>query len=183
MKAGRVKGLDPAAPLGQNAERIVHRRAKEFAALADAAVATHDMHTLHDARIAAKRLRYVLEVVGFCFGPTVKRAGVQMREMQDLLGEIHDCDVLWPRIVAHAAALQNDAASVVADGGADGDEDLAWRVAMRTPQAAQAATIARLQLHVGARRALLFARFVARWSRMSEAGFLEELRQATEPGR
>lgn len=183
MRAGRVKGLDPAAPLDRNAARIVRRRAKEFAALADEAVATHDMHTLHDARIAAKRLRYVLEVVGFCFDPATKRAGVQMREMQDLLGEIHDCDVLWPRIVAHVASLQGDAASAVAAAAADGEEDLAWRTSMRAPQAAQIAAVARLQLHVGARRAMLYERFVARWARMTEAGFLDQIKQTTTPER
>ena len=51
----------------------------------------------HDMRIAAKRLRYVLEIVGPCFGPEAKAARRAARELQNVLGEIHDCDVLLPR--------------------------------------------------------------------------------------
>ena len=51
-------------------------------------------------RIAAKRLRYVLEVTGFCFGGRPTRRARSARELQDMLGEIHDCDVMLPRVSA-----------------------------------------------------------------------------------
>ena len=52
-----------------------------------------DIEPAHDARIAAKRVRYLLEpVVGLSesAAPVVKR----LRKLQDLLGELHDLDVL-----------------------------------------------------------------------------------------
>ena len=48
-------------------------------------------------RIAAKRLRYVLEIVGPCFGPEADAARDAARRLQSVLGEIHDCDVMLPR--------------------------------------------------------------------------------------
>jgi CHAD domain-containing protein len=60
---------------------------------------------MHDMRIAAKRLRYLLELVGFCFGAVGEEAQARARALQDVLGEIHDCDVMLERIAAsHAAA-------------------------------------------------------------------------------
>ena len=52
-------------------------------------------------RIAAKRLRYILEVGAEpCFGPYATTAIKRTKELQDLLGELHDCDVQLPRVRA-----------------------------------------------------------------------------------
>ena len=61
-----------------------------------------------------ERLRYVLEVTSFCFDPDAAEIGLKMRELQDLLGELHDCDVLMPRVDAHAAQLRTDDAQAAA---------------------------------------------------------------------
>jgi CHAD domain-containing protein len=97
MKARRVKKLDPARPLSENAVRIVRTRLDELRSLADPALDPSAAEAQHDLRIAAKRLRYVLEVVGSCVGPEAKAARDTARELQSVLGEIHDCDVMIPR--------------------------------------------------------------------------------------
>ena len=53
----------------------------------------------HDMRIAVKRLRYVLELGDGCFGPYTRTALRRTKELQDVLGEIHDCDVALPRVL------------------------------------------------------------------------------------
>ena len=68
MKPREVKGLDPAAPLRPNAVRIVRTRLDELRSLAPAALEPSASTAQHDMRIAAKRLRYVLEIAGPCFG-------------------------------------------------------------------------------------------------------------------
>ena len=52
-------------------------------------------------RIAAKRLRYVLEITAGCFGPEAEALRGAARELQGVLGEIHDCDVMLPRVAGH----------------------------------------------------------------------------------
>jgi CHAD domain-containing protein len=74
---------------------------------------TGDADALHELRIAAKRLRYVLEVATPVIGDASKRGVLAARSVQDVLGELHDCDVLLPRIRAHRRALRDaDVAAV-----------------------------------------------------------------------
>lgn len=98
MKARAVEGLDPVAPLGPNAARIVRVRLDELHSFADAALEPSASVAQHDMRIAAKRLRYVLEITETCFGPEAEAARRAAKELQGVLGEIHDCDVMLPRV-------------------------------------------------------------------------------------
>ncbi len=68
MKARKVKKLDPRAPLAENAARIVQVRLDELRSFVPAALHEDCMVEQHDMRIAAKRLRYILEATEFCFG-------------------------------------------------------------------------------------------------------------------
>jgi CHAD domain-containing protein len=80
------------------ARRIVAVRTDEVYSLAPGALAGADATALHDLRIAAKRLRYVLELVGFCLGDVAGEAETRMRELQTVIGDAHDCDVLLARL-------------------------------------------------------------------------------------
>jgi CHAD domain-containing protein len=97
LKAQGVEGLDPAAPLRPNAARIVRTRLDELRSLAPTALEPSAGSAQHDMRIAAKRLRYVLEITGPCFGPEAKAARDAAKRLQGVLGDIHDCDVMLPR--------------------------------------------------------------------------------------
>jgi CHAD domain-containing protein len=48
---------------------------------------------LHAMRIAAKRLRYTMEALASLYGEEVKPVIQTLRNTQEALGEIHDCDV------------------------------------------------------------------------------------------
>lgn len=100
MKARRVEGLDPAAPLRPNASRIVRVRLEEMHDLAERATAEGATAAQHDARIAAKRLRYVLEIVGLCFGEEARTARRAAKELQSVLGDLHDCDLMLSKVAA-----------------------------------------------------------------------------------
>ncbi len=97
MKAREVEGLDPGAPLRPNVERIVRTRLDELRSLAPAAFEPSAATAQHDLRIAAKRLRYVLEIAGPCFGPEAKAVRDAAKRLQGVLGDIHDCDVMLAR--------------------------------------------------------------------------------------
>jgi CHAD domain-containing protein len=96
VKARKVKGLDPQAPLRPNAACIVAARLAELLSLSGPALDPAASEAQHDLRIAAKRLRYVLEITAPCFGPEAETARKAAKEMQGVLGEIHDCDVMLP---------------------------------------------------------------------------------------
>jgi CHAD domain-containing protein len=98
MKARKVKGLDPKEPLRPNAARIVATRLDELRSFAAEALEPGAETAQHDMRIAAKRLRYVLEIAGACFGPRAEAARRLAKELQGVLGEIHDCDVMLPKV-------------------------------------------------------------------------------------
>jgi CHAD domain-containing protein len=49
---------------------------------------------LHEMRIAAKRLRYGMEIFRACFGPDIADRIDDVKAIQDKIGQIHDGDVL-----------------------------------------------------------------------------------------
>ncbi len=170
MKARKVKGLEPDAPLADNAERIVLVRLDELCGFMPLAADPAEVVALHDMRIAAKRLRYILEITGPCFGPYVKTATKLTRELQDVLGELHDCDVQIPDIAAFAERLlAEDAAALHAAGDTN---------PRQAPHAREHAGLALLQAHLRARRLLLFDRFLELWGSLERKGFRARLEYA-----
>jgi CHAD domain-containing protein len=98
VKARKVEGLDPSGPLRPNAARIVRTRLDELRGFADDALAPGAGTAQHDMRIAAKRLRYVLEIVGPCIGEEAKAARDAAKQLQSVLGDLHDCDLMLARV-------------------------------------------------------------------------------------
>jgi hypothetical protein len=178
MKARAVKGLDSAAPLGDNLERIVGVRLAELCSFVPKALDPKRVKTLHDMRIAAKRLRYILEVGAEpCFGPYAQTAIKRTRELQDLLGEIHDCDVQLPRVRAVQAELRAaDALEARARAGAA--RDLDPKLASGTPHATAWRGLEALAIYLEARRGLLYERFLELWKSLERDGFRARLEYA-----
>jgi len=146
-----VKKLDPGGRLDENAARLIGVRLDELLSFAPKALDRDRVKAQHDMRIAAKRLRYVLEVTGFCFGPPADTARRRARELQGILGEMHDCDVMLPRIEQHQAEL----------GTRDAGLEL-------------------LAGELRERRGRLFDRFIRFWTRQEETGTWLRLRRALE---
>ena len=168
MRARAVKKLDPERSLGENSARIVQVRLDEMLTLAPPALAGN-VKAQHDMRIAAKRLRYVLELTGFVFGKPADMARRRARDLQDILGEIHDCDVMLPRVREHAKRLQRRDASVVR-AKAGGAPDLDPRLAARAPHRTAYRGLDVLAVYLEARRELLEDRFKSFWRRQEQTG-------------
>ncbi len=177
MKARRVKRLDPSASLEENAARIVSVRLEEMRSFAPAALDPANSVAQHDMRIAAKRLRYILEATGFCFGKPAQTAGRRARDLQGLLGEVHDCDVMLPVIDTHLADLRaQDATDVRERAGDVGTLDPAFAARARHRTAYRGLEV--LAVHVQACRDLVIDRFVAFWREQEEAGTWDRLERA-----
>ena len=100
MKARPVEGLDPSGTLRPNAARIVRTRLDELRDFAEGALAPGAADAQHATRIAAKRLRYVLELFAPCFGEDADPARRAAKELQSVLGDLHDCDIMLPKVEA-----------------------------------------------------------------------------------
>jgi CHAD domain-containing protein len=93
-KAKPITGLDPLAPVGNNARIIARTRLEEMYAWSDYVDSPYSVRELHNLRIAAKRLRYTLEIFEDFLPEDCKAAGKELQQLQDELGELHDSDVL-----------------------------------------------------------------------------------------
>jgi CHAD domain-containing protein len=175
VKARKVKGLEPDGPLVDNARRIVAVRLSELTSFAEEAFKPANVDALHDMRIAAKRLRYVLELMAPALGPDAERGAKQARKLQDLLGEIHDCDVLVPRVERHIERLRAEDAATVRDHAGVGAKDLDPAEAKIAPNRRLYRGLESLDTYLRARRDVLYARFVREWAKLERDRFAERL--------
>jgi hypothetical protein len=177
MKARKVEKLKPARSLDENAARTIRVRLEELRSFAPAALEVDNSREQHDMRIAAKRLRYVLEATEFCFGKPGQTARRRARDLQDVLGELHDCDVMLPRVEGHLAELRSGAAGEVRERAGDAD-DVDPTLAARTRHRTAYRGLEVLAVYLEARRALLFDRFRDLWAAQERLGTWDALDRA-----
>jgi len=84
--------------------RVARRASRLAEALRDAG-SVYLPERLHAARIAVKKLRYVLEVVSEVVGAPVHADTAVLRRAQDALGRMHDLQVLIDRVRSVQATL------------------------------------------------------------------------------
>ena len=90
---------DESEALRPFAAAAVSQRLETFQTLAPAVFREDAAEELHALRIAAKHLRYALEIFSSLYEPWAKDVIQTLRTVQDALGEIHDCDV-WEQELA-----------------------------------------------------------------------------------
>jgi CHAD domain-containing protein len=98
VKARAVKGLDPDGQLRPDVVRILLTRLDELRGFAGDALAPEASEAQHDMRIAAKRLRYLLETFQSCLGEEAAEARRAAKQLQSVLGDLHDCDLMRVRV-------------------------------------------------------------------------------------
>jgi CHAD domain-containing protein len=178
VKARKVPGLDPDGALDRNARRIVEVRVAELVALGSKALDPADEKALHDTRIAAKRLRYVLEMHEPVFGRPAAKAAKEARKLQDLLGEIHDCDELLPVVRGHVSRMRTEDAAAVRARAGDSANDLDPALMREAPHRSHYRGLEVLEAYVQARREVLYARFLREWGRLEREDYRSEVEWA-----
>ena len=102
MKKSRSIDWNLGISTGENARLELPRVVTEFFVLGRTAAKFSATPTeLHAFRLAAKRLRYTLELFLPVYGPRLGERVEQVRRIQSLLGDRQDCVVLSERIKAH----------------------------------------------------------------------------------
>jgi hypothetical protein len=175
VKARDVKGLDPRGPLADNVERIARTRLDELWSFAPAVLDPANVRELHDMRIAAKRLRYVLEVTEHLFGPYTTPALRRTKELQALLGEIHDCDEMLPRVRRLIAREQQAETGALRARARPGAGDLDAALAADAPRAATWRGLHAYAAWLEARRDVLHGAFLELWTELGRTGFRARL--------
>ena len=165
MKARKVRKLDPEMPLADAAERILRVRVDELHSFTPRALDPSEQRALHDMRIAAKRLRYLLELTAPCFGAYAATGAKRAKQLQDLLGEIHDCDVTIPRVEQHIERLRLEDAAALREAAGGHVSDLDPKAARDAPNRLLYRGLESLVVYLRARRDVLYGRFVREWER------------------
>lgn len=178
MKARKVKGVDASGPLPDNALRIVAVRLDELRSFAPAVREPAAVKELHDMRIAAKRLRYILEMTAPALGPDAAKAAKDAKKLQDVLGEIHDCDEFVPRVEAHIAQLRAEDAAAVRDAAGGRLKDLDPAAVRDAPNRLLYRGLETLTVYLRARRQVLYSHFLREWERL-EHSLVEHLQAST----
>jgi CHAD domain-containing protein len=167
--------LDAARPLstlGETTAGILRRQVAELedhlAGIADA----EDEREAHQARISAKRVRYLLEPLAEEI-PGASSIVKRFKVLQDLLGDLHDAHVLELEI---SEALDNAAAKrsrrLLEISLADEPDDKLLRAERRRPYESGLIVLARFNR---ARRDRLFATLKADWLDGKAGDFLREV--------
>jgi CHAD domain-containing protein len=165
LKARKVKGLDPEGPVEQELARVARVRTEELFSFAPDVIDPDAGEALHDMRIAAKRLRYLLEASAPALGERAEDGAWHAKKIQSLLGDLHDCDEHIPRVKAHLERLRAEDVAAVRAGG---------RIS-EAPNRTAYRGLLTLLTYLEARRAQLHAEFLERWATVESQGVREVL--------
>ena len=95
----KTRTLDCSRDFAWNAREALAVRVAEAYAHVPKLVDPADGRGHHDLRISLKRLRYSLEFFAVCYDPVeVAWLLEALSTMQDLLGDLHDAEVLVPEL-------------------------------------------------------------------------------------
>jgi CHAD domain-containing protein/CYTH domain-containing protein len=139
----------------------------------DAIDSASDSAECHEARIQAKRLRYLLEPVAR-YAPEGKRAVRSLKGLQDVLGEMHDLQILMETLEADAERMALARMHALLDAVRSGD-GAAVAAARRRNLEAGLLAIATL---VRDRNRKLFGELESAWLEQRSAKFFETLETA-----
>jgi hypothetical protein len=192
-KARRIKGLACNAPVIDNARRVIGTRLRELLSFSQYVDDPRNVTELHDLRIAAKRLRYTLELFRFAFPSELNGLIDEVKTIQEHIGDMHDADVMIERIVAvttsdaaqRAARLVDIAASVGRGTIAQRHQRIRSAMTNRATPRDEVALYT-LIAHRADDRERAYAAFVATWRAMEASDFPTRLRRCvglhvTEP--
>jgi hypothetical protein len=178
-RAWKVTGLRPEMSLRTVARRVLAVRVAEFYSYSPFIHDPARVTELHDMRIAAKRLRYTLEIFKVCFPPEMEELLAQARALQELLGEIHDADVLVPFLQERLAGIARaDEDALLARLHAESDESArlaAIRAALTPSEPDRRLGVYALLGRTLHRRRRRYAQFLDLWAKLETRGFRQQL--------
>jgi len=183
-KAWPVPNVDPDASVSLNARRILAIRVAELYSWTPVILHPESIEPLHAMRISTKRLRYTLELFADDFGKPGERAIEQIREVQELLGTLHDIDVRIALIEDELASTSLEHARLLGPRLAASDQAEHQSIvstALRPPPDDPRRGLVSLLSRQHQQRREQFRRFVARWVALQSDGMRRGLVELSTP--
>jgi CHAD domain-containing protein len=150
--------------LREMAREVILSQYRELDGLSSSLFSPFDVEPLHSMRIAAKRLRYSLELFSPCFGEGSRALAKEIAELQTSLGELHDCDVWIDDLGVRLGAREDDALSGHAGGA-------------QSRQTAEAASDLWLLQHFVKERTKHYTDALSLWFEWKDKGFYSKLNE------
>jgi hypothetical protein len=186
-RAWKVGGLKGKMSVREVGRRVLAVRIAEFYSFAPFIHDPARVTELHDMRIAAKRLRYSLEIFLTALPEGAEALLEQVREIQEHLGDIHDADVLADALTDRLAAIaREDQAALVERLLTEPDE--AARLATIAAHLAPGERDRRLGIYALLGRTLhrrrqRYADYLDLWARLETRAFRGQLEALTRRSR
>lgn len=139
---------------------VILSRCRELEGLSQSLFTPFDIESLHEMRIAAKGLRYSIELFSRCFGEELGGFAKEIAELQASLGDLHDCDV-WIEELGISLKARNSNK----------------REEARPAEAIDKATLWLLH-HFVKERTHHYRDALERWTEWEAAGFLKKLEES-----
>lgn len=183
-KAKRVKGIECGASVLDNAGRIVDVRLGEMLSFGTHAWDPQRVAEIHNLRIAAKRLRYTLEMFRFAYPKELSGLIAEVKEIQEHIGNMRDADVMIERVHAilarenQARAERLQQIATATGRGTVSQRHQRVRSAVTAPKAArdEIALYTLIAQRADERDAAYLA-FVTAWERLEATDFPGRLRR------
>lgn len=184
VKAKRVKGIRCNAPVIDNAQRIIETRLREMLSFGPWVHDRDNVEQIHNLRIAAKRLRYSLELFRFALPSGTGSLIDEVKEIQEHIGDMHDADVMIERVLeiinddaqSRTVRMLDIAGAVDRGTVAQRHQRLKSAMSSRTGPRDDIAFFT-LIAHRAEDRERAYERFITAWHTMEETDFPTRLRR------
>lgn len=182
-KARKVKGIQCSASVVDNARKIIEVRLQEMLFFGKHAGDPERIEEIHNLRIAAKRLRYTLEMFRFAFPKKLNGMIAEVKEIQEHIGDMRDADVMIARvseILDRETAERSERLNEVAQAtmrGTPAQRHQRIKSAVGSPKFARDEVALYTMIAFRAQeRDEAYDRFVRTWERLEATDFANRLR-------
>ncbi|CAN5599158.1 hypothetical protein BH23CHL2_BH23CHL2_15680 [soil metagenome] len=183
-KASKVKGLNKSAPAIENAAKIIGVRLDDMYQYAPYVENSENIEEIHNLRIAAKRLRYTLEMFRFAYPSELKGLISEVKKIQSTIGDMRDADIMVATVLdllderarARAERLRNIAMSSERGTIAQRKQRVGEAISAPTVQRDDIAYYT-LVAHKADLSQESYQKFLVAWREMQETDFYGRLRR------
>jgi CHAD domain-containing protein len=159
-----VYGVDPADTIESNADLIIPARVADLLVWERYISDPSRVREIHQMRIAAKRLRYTMELFAPFYGSRFREAIEKVKSIQEHIGALHDADVLTPQLQEYLRhILQASKKEAEEKGVYTGDFDSASGLLLLCRKKRD-------------ERKARYRQFLAEWKALRASGFFESLK-------